>query len=265
MKKVVISLVLSMLLATPALCETSLWVARAKSSVMYIGGTVHLLRESDFPFPPEFDRAYGASEVLVFETDFSRMNSLETQNALMAKAAYTDGRTLEDVLSAEAYAALEEYSAENEFPLGMMRYLRPSIVTMTLMVLELQKLGVDQEGVDSYYHGKATEDEKTIAWFETVDEQIEILVSMGEGNESEFVLYSLDEVDELREKFDELVTAWETGHENELYGLFVEELQEKFPKLYKSMLVDRNNNWMPMIEEYLATPETEFVLVGPVI
>jgi uncharacterized protein YbaP (TraB family) len=34
------------------------------------------------------------------------------------------------------------------------------------------------------------------------------------------------------------------------------------PDLYESLLVNRNNNWMPKIEAMFDTDETEFVLVG---
>jgi len=34
------------------------------------------------------------------------------------------------------------------------------------------------------------------------------------------------------------------------------------PKIYKELLVDRSNNWLPMIDAYHKTPEKEFILVG---
>ena len=44
--------------------------------------------------------------------------------------------------------------------------------------------------------------------------------------------------------------------------LFVAETKKKMPIIYKELLVDRNNNWLPMIDAYGETPEKEFVLVG---
>jgi uncharacterized protein YbaP (TraB family) len=39
-------------------------------------------------------------------------------------------------------------------------------------------------------------------------------------------------------------------------------MKTDFPALYQLLLVDRNNIWITKIEALLATPETEFVLVG---
>jgi len=143
MKKVIVSLVLILLTAAPAFCETSVWIAKTDSTVMYIG-------------PPEFDRAYEASEILVFETDIARLANPETQQAIMAKSTYADGRTLDKILSADVYKKLEELCTKNGLPLASMNQFKPSIIMITLLGLELQKLGVNQEGIDAFYHAKAT-------------------------------------------------------------------------------------------------------------
>ena len=36
----------------------SIWLVRSGDNVIYLGGTVHLLRPSDYPLPDEFDEAY---------------------------------------------------------------------------------------------------------------------------------------------------------------------------------------------------------------
>jgi uncharacterized protein YbaP (TraB family) len=262
MKKFIACLIFSLLLATPALCETSVWIANTDSSVMYIGGTIHLLRASDLPFPPEFDRAYDASELLIFEADIAGLQKPETQQAVMAKSMYTDGRTLDKVLSAEAYEELGKYCTAAGIPLASMNQLKPSIIALTLMMLEIQKLGIDQEGIDVFYYGKATTDKKPVEGLETVEEQVDMITSMGDGNESEFILHNIDELKNMGELFDKLVTAWKSGDEKTLNDVFLKDLEQKFPKLFTALIVDRNMKWLPRIEEHLLTPQTEFVLVG---
>jgi hypothetical protein len=38
---------------------------------LYIGGTVHALPPSAFPLPPEFEKAYNATDTLVLEAKMS--------------------------------------------------------------------------------------------------------------------------------------------------------------------------------------------------
>ena len=40
------------------------------------------------------------------------------------------------------------------------------------------------------------------------------------------------------------------------------EFKTEAPKIYKELLIDRNNNWLPLIDAYLNTPQVEFILVG---
>jgi uncharacterized protein YbaP (TraB family) len=38
--------------------------------------------------------------------------------------------------------------------------------------------------------------------------------------------------------------------------------KEKFPTAYKSLFTDRNNDWIPKIENYLRGDKVAFVIVG---
>ena len=49
---------------------TSLWVARNGAHKVYLAGTIHLLRASDYPLPRAFDAAYANSTALYFELDY---------------------------------------------------------------------------------------------------------------------------------------------------------------------------------------------------
>ncbi len=262
MKKLTTFLALSLLITASTLCETSVWVVSTDSSVTYIGGAVHILRESDRPFPPEFELAYNASEILVLETDYSKLASPEFQQAVLAKGVYSDGRTLDEVLTAETYQRLEECYAKYDIAMAPLRQLKPSLVVTTLTMLGLQRLGVDQEGIDAFYHSRAIADNKPTAGLETVAEQIEVLTTMGDGNEDAFVVHTIEEMEILEELFDDMALAWKTGDESAMVELFLKEMKQDFPKLFRSLMVDRNLNWMPGIEGYIVTPETEFVLVG---
>ena len=45
-------------------------------------------------------------------------------------------------------------------------------------------------------------------------------------------------------------------------NLGITPLLKDFPDIYQSLLVDRNNNWLPQIEAMFDSKDTEFVLVG---
>lgn len=262
MKRIIAAIVLVLFAGTAASAETSVWKAQKGASVIYLGGTCHVLRETDFPLPPEFDRAYRASAIVVFETDLGKLEEPSTQQKMLAKSMYTDGSTIDQHLSAPAFAELSEYCKANGIPLEALRQFKPSLVMITLTFMELLKQGVSQQGVDRVFYDLAKKDGKTVRGLETVDQQIDYVVSMGDGNEDEFVTYAIRDMETLKEKYGSLVDAWRRGDTKKLEEIMVAELKARWPELYKKLITDRNRNWLSTIDGYRKTPQTEFVLVG---
>ncbi|UCF85390.1 MAG: TraB/GumN family protein [Desulfobacteraceae bacterium] len=77
MKKLILALILNLSVSFSVSAETSLWKVQFQTSTTYIGGTCHVLRQSDYPLPEEFERAYADSDVIVFETEVDKLDSPE--------------------------------------------------------------------------------------------------------------------------------------------------------------------------------------------
>lgn len=242
--------------------DSAVWQITSGSNSVYLGGTVHLLRPSDYPLPEEYEQAYQNSSRIYFETDLSAMSDLSVQTQMLQQLTYQDGRSLKGVLSNEAYAALSDYTNEVGASLMMMEKFKPGMVVSTLQVMEFYRIGFTPEGVDAYFNARAISDAKFIGQLETVMEQIGFLASMGEGNESEFILLSLRDLEETADLMDGMIAAWRSGNNSELADLFVKEMKNEAPELYNSLLRQRNLNWIPQIDQMLRDNGTEFVLVG---
>jgi len=261
MKKALICLLL-LLLPVTVMAATSLWEVRSDREVIYLGGTCHVLRPSDYPLPAEFNKAYREVQTVVFEADPGQMNTPAVQQMIMAGAVYQDGRTLSGVLSPATYAALKAYCRKRGIPLENLQRFKPSILAVTLLTLELQKIGVDAGGVDQHFHGRAVADGKSVDALETPGQQVDFILNLGQGNEDAFMASSLEDMDRLGEVFDQLIAAWRAGNEANLDALTSAEVREKFPTVYREIFVDRNRAWLPAIENYLRTPQKELILVG---
>jgi len=249
------------LLPSLLLAQSSVWKVSKGEQSLYIGGTCHVLRSTDYPLPTEFDRAYAAADTLVFEIDPAAAQDPTFAMQLLAKASYTDGRTLKTVLSPEAYAALAAQGTQSGLPIELLNTLKPGMVMMMLTMQELTKAGVSEEGVDMHYHARGVKDGKSVRSLETPEFQIDLVTSMGEGIENELVLYGLEDLSHMKELFNELIGAWRSGDVDQIEALFIADMVD-YPELYSKLLVDRNQRWIPQIEAYLKTPEIEFVLVG---
>ncbi len=262
MKSLLRSLLAAVALTSSLSAQTSVWKVTRGDSVLYLGGTCHVLRPSDLPLPPEFDHAYAAAQTVVFETDLARAQSPEMQQIIMQRGMFTDGTTLEQALSPEAWAALKKYCEQRQLPIDQLRPMRPWLLTLMLAVIELQKLGVSQQGVDAIYLQRAKADGKSVGELETFERQVAFLTGMADDRPSELVLNSLTDLEDLAKEFPELLAAWRQGDLAALERIMNRELREKYPELHRKLLVERNDAWLPVIEKLLATPDVEFVLAG---
>lgn len=173
-----------------------------------------------------------------------------------------DNKTLKSILNKETYTKLAHFCHVYNMHLKQLEHFKPSFIALMLTVSELNNIGVRQVGVDKYFELQALNDGKKIGKLESVDEQLKYITSMGLGNENSFINHSLDDLKKLKTLFEDLIIAWKKGDENKLYELFVKDIKENYPTVYNKLLVERNNNWMPIIENMFNTKETEFVLVG---
>jgi uncharacterized protein YbaP (TraB family) len=241
----------------------SVWVVRSGPNVTYIGGTCHLLRQSDHPLPKAYAAAYQASGRLLFETELEQLQSTAFQQKLAQEAMYTDGTTLDRVLSPAIYRDLSDYCNRAGLPIAQLRSFKPFMVILTLVGVELQKMGVSSEaGVDHYFFNKAKMDGKPTGGLETVQTQLDFLTSMSDGIEDRFVAHGLKDLNRFQQLIDQLIAVWREGDEAKLYRFFLRDMKKDFPKLYQRLVDDRNTAWLPQIKQLIASPQTEFVLVG---
>ncbi|QBY04752.1 TraB/GumN family protein [Thalassotalea sp. HSM 43] len=250
------------LFTTIASAKSPVWQVSKDGQTVYLGGTVHVLAQSDYPLPEAFEHAYSKSQILVLEMDMSATQTPAFQQQMMKKMTYQDGRTYEDVLKPETVKRLNTYMTERQLPIAQLKPLKPSMLSITLTMIELQRLGIGGTGVDMFYTMRGNNDDKSFKFLELPEEQIEFLANMGQGYEDEYINYTLDDMGRLADMMAEMKAAWRDGDSQALFDLAAKDWKDKFPKSYNSLIVTRNNNWIDDIESYFKTDEVEFVLVG---
>ncbi len=256
-------LVLALLASGSVHAETSVWRLSKGAQQLYIAGTVHLLPPAQFPLPQAFDIAYQQADIVVFETDIRELETPDGNRLLMQHARYQDGRTLRQVLSAKTYRKLAQFASVQGVDLATLDSFKPDFVLLTLMQIALQKAGMAGEGVDMYYFKQAMADTKPLLFLETVEQQLTMLLNASAAHEEVFVRQNLQQLSDLEQQLNQIISAWRRGDANALSKLamaFTDTPEGK--AFYDVLLVQRNKNWLPQIEQMLTTPEVELVLVG---
>ncbi|HPE56394.1 MAG TPA: TraB/GumN family protein [Bacteroidales bacterium] len=245
----------------PIMGQSSVWKVTKKNKTIYLGGTIHILREQDFPFPAEFDQAYNNAEVLVFEANIKSMQDPAMATKMMQAAVYGGDTTLQTMLSETAYHSLENAFKEVGMQIAIFNKMRVSMTVMSLTALKFQQMGMSAVGVDMYYLDKALEEGKKVEYLESVEKQINLLTHMGDGYEDSFVFYSLEDINQADTLLESMIFAWRTG-ESASSEEIIQEMKSEYPVLYQDLLVNRNNEWMKSLKKFLKSKEVELVLVG---
>jgi hypothetical protein len=242
--------------------DSPVWKIVKGDNQLYIGGTIHILTQADYPLPESFEKAYAAAAILVFETDMQKIKTPEFQQLLMSKVVYPEGRSLKTVLNQATYQKLEEHFASRGIPLGNLVKFKPGMVAMTMTIIELQRLGLLGTGVDEFFNLRAINDQKELGQLETIDQQAEFLSTMGQGRENELISRTLRDLKKLPTQLQTMKDAWRQGDDRKLKEVALTPFKNDFPDLYQQLIVKRNNAWIDKIEAMLATQEIELILVG---
>jgi uncharacterized protein len=240
----------------------ALWQVEGKSNVVYLLGSVHLLRESDYPLAAPLESAFTNSQIAVFETDLGRMKLPEIQSMLLRKASLPAGETLKDHLSTQVFSAFQKQVAETGLPPASFDRFKPSLAGVALVVIELQRMGANPEsGIDKHFFERAEKTGKRIVPLETVEFQIGLVTDFSEKEGEAFMKSILDQIRDIRKFYNDMVSAWKTGDAARLEKLLNDSMQDE-PELYQRFLTDRNRRWVPKIEELLHGNTNAIVIVG---
>ncbi len=259
--RTVLALIL-ILAAASVGAETSVWVVKSPTTTVYLAGSCHVLRASDHPLPSEFFSAYSDSRKIILEASIGDMEKPEYLEKLMSAAIYSDGSTLKQHLSSQAYSKVEAFCRERNYPIEQYQSFRPWMLAMTLTMSEMAKIGAESNsGVDYFFNDKAQKDRKVVGSLETMDQQIGFLTLMDRFMSNEQIAETIEELRQINTKGPEIFNAWKNGDETKIEALNLNELKN-YPKLYQALILDRNKKWINDIEGYLGSSVNTMVIVG---
>lgn len=247
---------------THASIAASVWKIEKGEYSLYIGGTLHMLKSSDYPLPHAYNKAFANADKLVFETDIDTLNSPQFQRQSMGMLTYPPGQRLTDNISQETWQLLQQHLNATQQPNELYLGMKPALIGIVLSMSEFERIGLTSMGVDEYYKLEAQKIGKPISWLESPEEQLAFVAAMGQDNPDNYIKYALSDLENIEADVDELRAAWRDGNIERLAEFTLIPFKEGFPAIYQSLIVQRNNNWLPIINSMLVDSSTEFVLVG---
>jgi acetyl-CoA decarbonylase/synthase complex subunit alpha len=171
-----------------------------------------LLKSDNYPLNASIEKAFEDSQIIVLEADPRKMSDPKTQQLILTKGMLAQGDSLEDQLSKETYDLAKQKTSELGMDISAFNQLKPWMFSMTITIIELQKLGFNpQHGLDMYFFSKGLKDGKQIMGLETIEYQLDLFDSLSTAEQDALVRQTLKDLDIIQEKTDSLVEAWSIG------------------------------------------------------
>ena len=246
--------------ATPS--KSCLWIAQTTTNSVFLLGSLHVLKSDAYPLAVEIEQAYNSSHRLVFETDIGAMMQPAVQAKMMELGLYAEGQDLFEHIDPGTKQKIEKKLKDLGLPLSVVRRFKPWFLAVTLTTLELQRLGFNPlYGIDLHFYNKAVADEKELGYLESVEYQLNLLGNMSAQDQKSFLNQTLEDLDISAQLAGEMMTAWQNGNADELYGLLFKSFADH-PGIEERLLSGRNKEWLPKIENMLGKSQNTMVIVG---
>ena len=239
-----------------------LWKVSDADNHIYLLGSFHALKDSDYPLASSVDAAFVDSEALVFELSPEEMNSPELPKKLLAAAMLSNGKTLQQSMSGQSWERLRQYADKRNLPLQDYQQLEPWFVSLLISLREMALIGYDpKQGLDQHLVARAAQAGKRTGGLETADRQIAVLDSMSALEQQQSLSESLDSAKDFKTKIDQLHQFWRSGNAAALEELLALEFKRDYAQLYQRINVDRNQAWLPKIRRMLDEESRDETLV----
>lgn len=251
-----------LLVAAPAHADPVVWRVSSGAGDTWLLGSVHYLRDADYPLPEIVDTLYERADELVMELDLDDIDAGGMQASLVSAAMLPDDRSLADVLDDDVYRLAEQRAEAFGIGLDALSRFEPWLVALTLTDLGMGRHGYrSARGLEQYLLGRAVRDGKPVSGLESVEAQVGVFDSLSDEEQQALLEQTLIELEDAGTATARMIEAWREGRierlGEELLGEF-----ERYPRLYRMLVTDRNRSWIEPLVEHIERPGDELVVVG---
>lgn len=239
-----------------------LWKVSDADNAVYLLGSFHLLKASDYPVSSDIEDALEAASRVVFEVTPEQLHDPANTEKFLQAAGYGDARTLSGVLPAGMRAQLAALMATQGGTVEQLDAYEPWFVNLSLVLGLAQAMGFSpQQGLDEYLMSRAAAGGKPTGGLESIETQLAALESSPMAEQIKGLADFLDRPQEMPEMLADMHDAWREGDIVRLEALSSAEMREHTPETYQVVIVDRNNAWTPQLKTMLDGADTSDTLV----
>ena len=241
------------------------WTICTKNSTVFLLGSIHCMQEDMYPLPATMEHAFSASSVIVFEADIEETRTPTFKRYVQAHGTYPPGDTLWDHISPSTQDRVRNRLSLHHIPVSLAERIRPWL--LSTMVNEAPQ-DVDAAphhatvGIDAYFLKRARSEGKQAKFLERATAQVDYYATLPAPQQEFLLLDALrDAPPEGELSLEEILALWNAGEADALEAQYRHHHTHQMV-VYEHLVIHRNHQWMPQLEEFLRLDEEVMIVVG---
>lgn len=242
----------------------AIWRVSDADNSLYLMGSFHALKSSDYPLSKAVNDAYADAELLAFEIAPEQLQSPELVRAMQQSAMLPATQSLQGMLPENTWQDLLRWQRKNpDTPLASLQRLKPWYAALIIANTQSQAQGFEPElGLDRHFMNKAKTVRKPSIGLEQMQDQIALLNGMKPAAQLQLLQEALGDSGNPRNaELERLRALWVSGDAEELEEITVTKMRREYPDLYQSINVARNQAWLPQLRRLLDDEREADVMV----
>ena len=228
---------------------------KIKNKPFWLVGTVHYLREEDYPI----------SDVLQGVINDTRLLVLEDKDFLVKGqhiGVYEDGRTILSELSPKTIDFLKERCDDVGLDFAQVQAFRPWKVSFAVVDRVCNSIGFSgNNGLDKYLLETFSSSKSRII---SLEDSLEVLLALDRfplEDQERMLLSSLQSIELIVKQIEGLYEGWKLGSE-ELIVQFAHEPLKVISRFFQQFILERNTTWLPKVKKLIEEEDSVLVAVG---
>jgi uncharacterized protein len=232
-----------------------LWRVTNAQAPFYLLGSIHRLRDVDYPLPSVIDAAIAQSNVFYFETDPNHDGDMMER---LEKAAKLPHGEIKDRIHAKTWDYLRTSARGGNFDWV---HLRAWGIAMFMLDYPMHMRLSGAYGVDYYVEKKARARNCSMRGLESLDAHIAVFGGMSDIESEAYLLEAIVYADHRESEMRDMIAAWKTGNTERLAAIDDPTVREA-PGLNARFIESRNVRWLPVIENAIKSGKPTMIVAG---
>lgn len=258
--------VIAALCVFPVAAAPPVWELNLDGSRVRIAGSLHYLREDDYPLPGILGSAYAEADTIIVEYDAAAQGRPVDPEVLTRRVPRA-GRMqpageLRRFLGISEFTELRRLARERDYDVERLDDLRPWFAGLYVIDQELEEAGFRSElGLDEKILEWAREDGKPVISLESRSDRRRLFESISMTDQVDFLFQTLRDAPRMSTAMKSVVESWREGDLEDMERRLLTNLMRR-PEEYRRFAVERNRQWLDRLLGLPADEGSYLVIVG---